>query len=146
MGRFTLRQSQRLAVEAAMRLDVANTKTDADAFNSEHALRHQHDTVAIRIDHRLRHSNIIARNQQLAIAGRRIVGQRLVDLVDLQDRAAEIVAVLLVPATDRLGVVERQADLVVPEGQRGRRVVGGKADVDAGFCEVHCGLRTAGED
>src|SRR2546430_13165228 len=60
--------------------------------------KHQHDTVAVRIDHRLRHSNIIARNQQLAIARRRIVAQRLIDLVDLQDRAAEIVAVLLLAA------------------------------------------------
>src|SRR5438309_7419416 len=65
--------------------------------------KHQHDTVAVRIDHRLRHSNIIARNQQLAIARRRIVAQRLIDLVDLQDRAAEIVAVLLVAAAGSAG-------------------------------------------
>jgi hypothetical protein len=87
-----------------MRLDVANAKADTDAFDSEHALRHQHDAVAVRIDHRLRCRDAIARDQQLAIAGRRIVGQRLIDLVDLQDRAAEIVTVLLVAAADRLGV------------------------------------------
>jgi hypothetical protein len=38
-------------------------------------------------------------------------------------------------------MVERQADLVLPECQRRRRIVGGKADVDAGFGEVHLGLR-----
>ena len=84
----------------------------------------------------------IARDQQLAIAGRRIVGQRLIDLVDLQDRAAEVVTVLLVAAADRLGVVERQPDLVLPERQRRRRVVGGKADVDAGFREFHRGFQS----
>ena len=40
---------------------------------------------------------------------------------------------LLVAAADRLGVVERQADLVLPECQRRRRIVGGKADIDARF-------------
>ena len=120
-----------------MRLDIANAEPDADALDSEHALRHQRYPVAFRIGHRLRCDDVVARDQQLAIAGRRIVGQRFIDLVDLQDRTAEIVAVLLVAAADRLGVVERQADFVLPECQRRRRVVGGKADIDAGFGEVH---------
>jgi hypothetical protein len=76
-----------------------------------------------------------------AINSSRIVGQRLIDLVDLQDRTAEVVAVLLVATADRLGVVERQTDLVLPERQRRRRVVGGKADVDARFREVHRGFQ-----
>jgi hypothetical protein len=68
---------------------------------------------------------------------------RLIDLVDLQDRAAEVVTVLLVVAADRLGVVERQADLVLPERQRRGRIVGRKADIDAGFGEVHRGVQRA---
>src|SRR5438128_2647663 len=120
-----------------MRLDVAYAETNADALDAAKRLRYQHDAVAFGIGHRLWRGNTVARDQELAIARRRIIRQRLIDLVDLQHRAAEIVAMLLVAAADRLGVVERQADLVLPERQRGRRVVSGKADIDAGFCEIH---------
>src|SRR6185295_13580088 len=74
IGWFALRQSKRLAVEAAMRRDVANAKTDADTFDPEQALRHQRNAIAVRVDHRLRRRDAIARDQQLAIAGRRIIG------------------------------------------------------------------------
>ncbi len=94
-----------------MRLDVANAKTNSDARDPEHSLWHQRHPIAVGIDHRLRRRDAVARNQKLAIARWRVVRERLIDLVDLQDRAAEIVTVLLVAAADRLGVVERQPDL-----------------------------------
>src|SRR5689334_14324424 len=47
---------------------------------------------------------------------------------------------LLVAAADRLGVIERQTDLVLPKRQRRRRMIGGKADIDAGFCQFHRGF------
>src|SRR5437899_5537629 len=122
-----------------MRRDVANAQTNANALDAVYALRHQRYTVTIGIDHRLRRGNAVARDQQLAVTRRRVVGKLLIDLIDFQDRATEIVAVLLVAAANRLRVVERQADLVLPERKCRRRIVGGKADVDARFCQLHGG-------
>src|ERR1700709_287719 len=105
-----------------MRLDVANAKPDTDAFDPEQAFWHQRHAVAFRIRHWLRRDDTVARDQQFEIARRRVIRQRLINLIYFQDRTVEVVAVLLVAAADRLSVVERQADLVLPESERRRRV------------------------
>jgi len=57
----------------------------------------------LRVVHRLRRANAVARNQQLAIGPTRVIRQRLIDLMIFRNRSALVVAMLLFCRGDRLG-------------------------------------------
>lgn len=126
-----------------MGLDVADHQTNADLADAILAWGNEADEIAVGVGRTARGVQTVAGDDQLPIAGGQGIGQRRGDMVDLQDRAHEVVAVLVEARANLQQVVEGQADIPLPERQHGRQGIGRKTDIDRGFRQPRRHLRKA---
>jgi hypothetical protein len=106
-------------------LQVAHRDPHADLGDALVAGRHEAHEVAFRIPHPPRRRDAFARDDQLPVAGGRIGGERFGVVVDLEDAAQDVVAVLVLAAADPEEMIEGDPDLDLPEGQHRLEIVGG---------------------
>jgi hypothetical protein len=129
-------EADHFAIEVIVRVRVRRAHDEAVGRHAALAARYERHAIAVGIDEGLRDCDV-GGDDQFPITRRRQCRQGLACVVELQDRLAEMMAMLADAAAEPAHVVEGEAEPLLPEGELGFERIREQADVEAAARELH---------
>ena len=129
--RVGYRQAKGVMIEGEEGLAAGCDDVDGPLGDAVMAGRHKLDAVAIRIGQLGWCGEAVAGDDEAEVATPGAGRQRVAGMVQLEDAALMVVAVLAQAAAERQHMVEGQADILLPEGEHLIETVGEHADIEA---------------
>ena len=135
--RSRLCQAQGFAIELSVRRQIPDADPNPDLGDAAMPGWHQRHAIAFRISQCAGRCQALPGDQQFSIAAGRRIRQGAFVMINLEDAAKDVVAMLVLSAPDRQHMIQGHTRLTLPERQHRLEVIGGEADVEPGFGELH---------